>query len=192
MTSTAFSRRNPRACLFKSRKSRKMNTEMNTANITYGMYRVWIFALGRYSEWFLNKFGDHLNSVYGTCPTPLNAITLKEFLKTSDPDDFCEWFRVIKHWKTCLKERYPNHYERFDEIYEICLIEDSEPPEAREARKAREAEAREAQAREAKARKDQEWLEYCQRLQAWKRLSKGEWSSANGPSATSKKRSGFV
>jgi hypothetical protein len=173
-----------------------MNTEMKTADITYAMYRVWIYALGRNSEWFLRKFGDSLNSVYGTCPTPLNAITLKEFLKTSDPDDFCEWFRVIQHWKRWLEKKYPDHYERFDEIYETFVIEDSEPPEAREARKAREAEAREAEAREAearevKARKHQEWLEYCQRLRASRVLSTGEWPSAKGPSITAKKWSGF-
>ncbi len=179
---------------------------MKTADITYGMYRVWICALGRDSEWFLRKFGDTLNSVYGTCPTPLNAITLKEFLKTSDPDDFCEWFGMIQHWKRWLKIKYPDHYERFDEIYETCVIEDSEPPEAREARKTREAEAREAEAREAeareaeareaearevKARKNQKFLEYCQSLRASRVLSTGEGPSAKVPIITAKKWSGF-
>ncbi len=107
--------------------------------MTLQMYRVCRHAYQDHGQWFLDAFTKSLILVYKTCPSPLSAITLEQFLKTSDPDDYCEWFEMIRQWKRLLERQHPRVYERFDIIYEAFVTEDSEPPQTREARKTREA-----------------------------------------------------
>ena len=156
------------------------------ANISYSrtqiakIFRVCVFAYTNTRKNFLEKFAGDMVTLYGECPKPLSEKSLREFFGQGPHSDIGSELELIKRLTNMLKEHHPLIYENFDLVYKKMI------------RKDEEAEAREAEAREAEARKHQEWLEYCKRLQAWKRLSKGEWSSASGPSVTSKKRSGFV
>lgn len=158
-------------------------------NISYSrtqiakIFSVCLFAYEKNIDNFLEKFARDIVTIYGECPKPLSERSLREFFGQGPHSDIDSELELIKRLINMLRGHHPLIYENFERVYTY---------RTNMIRKDEEAEAREAEAREAKARKDQEWLEYCKRLRRWKLLSKGEWPSANGPSVTARKRSGFV
>ena len=119
------------------------NAKLTAENkkLTWCMYMVWGHTLHWKSTWFQETFEQSIEKAYGKCPTPLNPYSFKEFVDTSDPKSYEDWFAMISKWSALFQKHFgfTEHDERFSDISQALITRHKENTEAR---KAREAQAR--------------------------------------------------
>jgi len=120
------------------------NTKLTDENkkLTWCWYMVWMFVLAnRSTQWFEETFRQSIMQAYGKCPTPLNPYSFKEFVDTSDPESYEDWFAMISKWSVLFQKHFgfTEHDERFSKLTQALINKHAENTEAR---KAREAQAR--------------------------------------------------